>query len=63
MTIFVYEEKRDPREGKMGINEKKKNLADQYSEESEENGMSTQEKGFIWDRRKNIFSKMNQKMK
>ena len=57
----MYEEKRDPREGKMGINEKKKNLADQYSEESEENGMSTQEKGFIWDRRKNIFSKMSQK--
>lgn len=59
----MYEEKRDPREGKMGINEKKKNLADQCSEESEESGLSTQEKGIIWDRRKNTFSKMNQKMK
>ena len=44
-------------------NEKKENLADQCSEESEENGISTQEKGFTWDRRKNAFSKRSQKMK
>lgn len=59
----MYQEKRDPREGKMWVNEKKENLADQCSEESEENGISTQEKGFTWDRRKNAFSKRSQKMK